>query len=184
MAEANKILLSKIKQSDYQSFNYLFFKYYTSLCSYVTTIITDSSPSEDIVQNLFIMLWSNRKKLTINENIERYLFKAAKNGALNYLRTESNRKKAMERLALVESIDDSESYTQEDFLRKLEECINQLPERSKEVFILSRYRELKQKEIAEMLNISVKTIKNQLWKSLKYLKSCVELKTAPQQKFL
>ena len=178
MPEINKILITRIKQDDYQSFNHLFFKYYASLCSYITTIIEDSSASEDIVQNLFVKFWSDRKKIAIHTNIEHYLFKAAKNGALNYLRSETNRKKAMEKLAIMDCPKIEECSTQEEFLQKLEECINQLPERSKEVFLLSRFEELKQKEIAEKLNISVKTIKNQIWKSLKYLKSCMEFKNA------
>jgi len=178
MTETNKILIAKIKQNDYQVFNHLFFKYYASLCSYVTTIVEDSSVSEDIVQNLFVKFWSDRKKIIIHTNIEHYLFKAAKNGAFNYLRSEANRKKAIKKLEITDCLEVEECLTQEEFLYKLEECINQLPERSKEVFLLSRYEELKQKEIAEKLNISVKTIKNQIWKSLKYLKSCLDLKNA------
>lgn len=178
MVTSNEILISRIEQDDYSSFNRLFIRYYASLCSYVTTIINDSSASEDIVQNLFIKLWSDRKKIAIYRNIEHYLFKAAKNSALNYLRSETNRKKTMEKLTVFDCPDETEYTTQEEFLQKLEECINQLPERSKEVLVLNRFEELKQKEIAEKLNISVKTIKNQIWKSLKYLKSCLDLKNS------
>ncbi|QGY43323.1 RNA polymerase sigma-70 factor [Maribellus comscasis] len=176
MTDANKILVSRIKQGDYQSFNRLFFQYYRSLCSYVSSIIDDSSAAEDIVQNLFVKFWTDRKKITIHKNIESYLFKAAKHGAFNYLRSETNRKNAMEKMSLMD-FSDEEYSTQEEFLQKLEECINQLPERSKEVFLLHRYEGLKQKEIAGKLNISVKTIKNQVWKSLKYLKSCMDIKS-------
>lgn len=178
MTETNKIFIEKVKQNDYQDFNRLFFKYYASLCSYVTAIIEDSSDSEDIVQNLFVKFWSDRNKIAIHTNIEHYLFKSAKNSALNYLRSETNRKKAMDKLEIMDCPEIEECSSREEYLQKLEECINQLPERSKEVFLLSRFEELKQKEIADKLNISVKTIKNQIWKSLKYLKSCLELKNA------
>ncbi len=178
MNKTNKILITKIKQGDKHEFNRLFFRYYASLCSYVTTIIEDSSVSEDIVQNLFVKFWSDRSKIAIHTNLEHYLFKAAKNGALNHLRSETNRKKALDKLDIMDCPEIEECSTQEEFLQKLEECINQLPERSKEVFRLSRFEELKQKEIAEKLNISIKTIKNQIWKSLKYLKSCMEFKNA------
>lgn len=174
MTETGNILNSGTKQNDYHCFNRLFVMYYASLCSYVTTIIDDSSASEDIVQNLFVKFWADRKKIAINKNIEHYLFKAAKNSALNYLRSEANRKKAIDKLAIIDSPDETGYAKREEFLQKLEKCINQLPERSKEVFLLSRFEKLKQKEIAEKLNISVKTIKNQIWKSLKYLKSCME----------
>lgn len=161
---------------DYQYFNHLFFTYYAALCSYVDTIIGDSASSEDIVQNLFVNFWSNRNSIIIHKNIQHYLFKAAKNAAFNYLRSEKNRKKVIENLLFNDSSEIEEYLVEEEFLQKLEECINQLPERAKEVFLLSRFEELKQKEIAEKLNISVKTIKNQIWKSLKYLKSCLESK--------
>ncbi len=177
MDNVKEILVSSIKQGDYQSFNRLFFKYYASLCSYVSSIIDDSLASEDIVQNLFVKFWSDRKKITIHKNIENYLFKAAKHGAFNYLRSETTRKKAMEKVVLMD-FPDEEYSKQEEFLLKLEECIEQLPERSKEVFLLHRFEGLKQKEISEKLNTSVKTIKNQVWKSLKYLRSCMDVKNA------
>ncbi len=173
MTKSDEILISKIKQDDYSGFNRLFFKYYASLCSYVATIVTDSSAAEDIVQDLFIKLWSDRKKIVIYKDIKHYLFRAAKNSAMNFLRAEKNRKRAMYNLEILKLPEETEDSNQEEFLQKLEECIDQLPERSKEVLLLSRFEGLKQKEIAEQLNISVKTIKNQLWKSLKYLKSCL-----------
>jgi RNA polymerase sigma-70 factor, ECF subfamily len=176
MTKTDEILISIIKQDDYSGFNRLFFKYYSSLCSYVDTIITDSSGAEDIVQNLFIKLWSDRKKILINKDINSYLFRAAKNSAMNYLRAERNRKKAINNLEIINVQQEKEESNQEEFLQKLEECINQLPERSKEVLLMHRFEELRQKEIAERLNISIKTIKNQLWKSLRYLKSCLEEK--------
>ena len=67
---------------------------------------------------------------------------------------------------------------EEEFISFLDACIEALPERSREVFKLSRIDGLKQKEIAEKLDISIKTIKNQIWKSLQYLKSCLEAKDA------
>lgn len=178
MTKTDEILLSRIKQDDYSSFNLLFFKHYASLCSFVTTIVADSTNAEDIVQDLFIKLWSDRKKIVVYKDTKHYLFRAAKNSALNFLRTEKNRKKAINRLEDADFPQETEDLAQEDFLQKLEQCIEQLPERSKEVLLLSRFEKLKHKEIAERLDISIKTIKNQLWKSLKYLKSCLEVKSA------
>ncbi len=174
MAKTDEILISKIKQDDYSGFNLLFFKYYASLCTYVATIITDSTTAEDIVQDLFVKLWSDRKKIVIYKDIKHYLFRAAKNSAMNFLRAEKYRKKAMDNLEIPDFFEETEDSNQEEFLQKLEECIDKLPERSKQVLLLNRFEKLKQKEIGERLNISVKTIKNQLWKSLQYLKSCLQ----------
>ena len=169
-------IFSGIRHSDYNSFNHLFFCYYGRLCNYVTEIVKDDFASEDIVQDLFIKLWTNREKIEVQENIAGYLFKSSKNAALNYLRSEKCKKNAFEKISINASQLTDYDIEHEEFLSALDKCINQLPARSKEVFLLHRFEGLKQKEISERLNISVKTIKNQIWKSLQFLKSCIELK--------
>lgn len=176
MKNADDIFLG-IKQNDYGSFNRLFFCYYGRLCAYVTEIIKDDFASEDIVQDLFIKLWTNREKIEVKENIAGYLFKSSKNAALNYLRSEKCKKNAVERISINNTQLTNYDIEHEEFLSALDKCIDQLPARSKEVFLLYHFEGLKQKKISEKLNISVKTIKNQIWKSLQFLKSCVELKS-------
>ncbi len=171
-------ILIRIKHGDYGYFNRLFLCYYGRLCAYVTEIIADDFAAEDIVQELFIKLWTNREKIEIRENIASYLFKSSKNAALNYLRNEKNKKNALERIPVDISLSEGDNSEHDKFLWSLDKCINQLPARSKEVFLLHRFEGLKQKEIALKLNISVQTIKNQIWKSLQFLRSCVELKEA------
>jgi RNA polymerase sigma-70 factor, ECF subfamily len=169
-------ILTGIRLGDYGSFNRLFVRYYGRLCTYVEKITNNDSVSEDIVQELFIKLWTDREKIEVRENIAGYLFKSSKNAALNYLKSERNKNIALERTLFDKpnTYDDESEY--DEFLSALEKCINQLPARSKQVFLLHRFDGLKQKEISEKLNISVQTIKNQIWKSLQFLKSCVELK--------
>lgn len=170
---ADDIFIS-IRQGDYGSFNRLFFNYYGRLCTYVTEITKDNSVSEDIVQELFIKLWTNRENIEVRENITGYLFKSSRNAALNYLRCEKSKKNAIEKIPFdIPQLEDDD-LEHDKILSALEKCINQLPARSKEVFLLHRFEGLKQKEISEKLNISVKTIKNQIWKSMQFLKSCVE----------
>ena len=165
-----------IRQGDYGSFNRLFLSYYSRLCSYVTKITKDDVASEDIVQELFIKLWTNREKFEVRDNIVNYLFKSSKNSALNYLRSEKNKRNAVAKIPVDASELPDENTEQDEFLSALDKCINQLPARSKEVFLLHRFEGLKQKDISEKLHISVKTIKNQIWKSMQFLKSCIERK--------
>lgn len=176
MINSDEILIKGIKQGDYACFNHLFFSYYGRLCAYVLEITKDHEASEDIIQELFIKLWTNREKIEVRESIISYLFRSSKNAALNYLRNEATRKNATEKIPTetFQSIEDIVEH--EGFLSALDKCIELLPPRSKEVFLLSRFDGLKQKEISEKLNISVKTIKNQIWKSLQYLKYCIQLK--------
>ncbi|MDP4185130.1 MAG: RNA polymerase sigma-70 factor [Bacteroidota bacterium] len=169
-------LFLRIKESDYKSYNHFFERYYCRLCAFVFKITGDSSGSEDIVQDIFIKIWTKRSCLVITESIKGYLFKTAKNSALNYLRAESNHKNALKEIVGEEIVVDDNFLENEEFRLTLDNCIDHLPDRCKEVFLMSRFNDLKQKEIATKMNISVKTIKNQIWHALKFLRSCLELK--------
>lgn len=163
---------------DYTSFRIFFNSYYGRLCAYVFSIINDYAASEDIVQELFIRFWNDRDKIKVSENVTAYLFKASRNTALNYIRGKSNREKSHQNIIFQDIVIDRDFLEEEEFISSLHACIETLPERSRQVFKMNRIDGLKQKEIAEQLGTSLKTIKNQLWKSLQYLKSCLESKGA------
>lgn len=169
-------LIDAIKNDDYASYNKLFIRYYNRLCYYVYRILTDKEDAEDVVQEVFLTLWSNRKKIMIEDNVSAYLYKMAKNLTLNYIRTKTNYKTLLESQPDVLAYYEEDSLESEEFRMGLFDCINRLPARSKEVLLLHRVKGLKQKEIADQLSISVKTIKNQIWSSLQRLKKCLELK--------
>jgi len=178
MEIADDTLIAGIKRNDYTSFNQLFVRYYSRLCAFVYGITQNKITSEDVVQELFIRLWTQREKINISESVSGYLYRASKNAALNYLRAENSRKHILAEMPVSDWQTDNVQIEQLEFNAALHECIQQLPGRSKEVFLLSRFDGLKQKEISDKLGISIKTIKNQIWKSLQYLKSCLELKEA------
>ncbi len=177
MEFADETLIAGIKRNDYSSYNQLFLRYYSRLCAFVFGITQNSSASEDVVQELFIRLWINRTKLEINESVSGYLYRSSKNAALNHLRAEKSRQKSMQNIPFQESQTD-DFMEQIEFSTALYQCIEQLPERSREVFKMSRFDGLKLQEISDQLGTSVKTIKNQIWKSLQYLKACLELHEA------
>lgn len=178
MEFADEILISGIKRDDYSSYNQLFMRYYSRLCAFVFNMTQNHSASEDVVQELFIRLWIQRGKLEITENISGYLYRSSKNAALNYLRAEKGRQKSIQNMPLQEWQSDEDLIEQIEFSAALNQCIGQLPERSRDVFMKSRFDGLKQQEISDQLGISVKTIKNQIWKSLQFLKACLELHEA------
>lgn len=173
---ADERLIAAIGKGDYTSYNKLFVRYYSRLCYYVYHLLMDKEDAEDVVQDLFLTLWNNRSKIEIEGNVSAYLYKMAKNLALNHIRTKANYR------SLLENQGDALSYYEENHLESEEfriilyDCINRLPGRCKEVLLLHRVKGLKQKEIADQLSISVKTIKNQIWSSLQRLKKCLELK--------
>mgnify|MGYP000222895723 FL=1 len=169
-------LIAAIGNDDYTSYNKLFVRYYSRLCCYVYRLLGEKEDAEDVVQDLFLTLWNNRKKIAIGENVSGYLYKMARNLALNHIRTRTNYKTVLENREEQLSYYEENPLETEEFRMALYDCINLLPGRCKEVLLLHRVKGLKQKEIADQLSISVKTIKNQIWASLQRLKKCLEVK--------
>lgn len=173
----DKALLAAIRNDDYAAYNKLFVRYYKRLCCYVYRMLEDREDTEDVVQDLFLVLWSSRKKIETGENVSAYLYRMARNQALNHIRTQTNLK-----TATLEGLNEQIPYYEENALETEEfritlyGCINQLPDRCREILLLHRVKGMKQKEIADSLSISVKTIKNQIWASLQRLKRCLETK--------
>lgn len=173
----DKVLLAAIRNDDYAAYNKLFVRYYKRLCCYVYHTLGNKEDTEDVVQELFLTLWSSRRKIVTGENVSGYLHKMAKNQALNHIRTQTNHK-----TATLEDLNEQIPYYEENALETEEfrialyNCIDMLPDRCREVLLLHRVKGMKQKEMADSLSISVKTIKNQIWASLQRLKRCLETK--------
>ncbi|MDR0574150.1 MAG: RNA polymerase sigma-70 factor [Tannerella sp.] len=172
----DETLMAAIKKDDYASYNRLFERYYGRLCQYVYGWLENREDSEDIIQDLFLILWSGRKKMEVNENVSGYLFKMAKNMSLNHIRAAKNYRILLEKQSNAPDYYEEDLLESDEFRIALYDCIERLSERSREVFILHRVKGLKQKDISEKLSISVKTIKNQLWTSLQKLRKCLEIK--------
>ena len=173
---ADKVLMIAIGNNDYISYNKLFDRYYGRLCQYVYSLLMDRNDAEDVVQELFLNLWKNRGRIEIKENVSGYLYRMVKHLALNFIRSKVQTGSLSENQdLLLLSYEDNQLET-EEFRIALYDCIDHLPDRSREVLLLHRVKGLKQKEISEKLSISVKTIKNQIWMSLQKLKECLEMK--------
>lgn len=172
----DEALLVAIRQGDYMCYNQLFTRYYARLCQYVYSLLENKEDAEDVVQDLFLNLWNNRQKIDVRTNGTGYLYTMAKNISLNHLRTTKNYRALLEKQAQEPSDNETSLIDTDEFRIALYDCIERLPERSRQVFLLYRIKGLKQKEISEKLNISIKTIKNQLYISLQKLKKCIEIK--------
>lgn len=172
-------LFSNIKRGDYYAFKYLFERYYSALCNYISSkFFTNDFIQEDVVQEVFIKIWEERKHIKITGSVKSYLYTAVKNRSLNRLKSESLRRgytnKFFELKKFERSPINSIKIEQEEFRMYLFQCIEKLPPRCKEVFTQSRFSDLKQNQIAETLNISIKTVKAQISKALKLLRDCLQ----------
>ncbi|MDR1722850.1 MAG: RNA polymerase sigma-70 factor [Tannerella sp.] len=158
------------------AYNQLFALYYPRLCLYVEKLVDNRHDAEDIVQELFLKLWENKRKTRIGESLSSYLYQSARNMSLNFVRDKTNRRELLER-----NWKDMEMYaparaTDPDYGEALEDCISRLTPRLREVLTFHHYDGLKMKEIAEKLGLSLQTVKNQIFNSIHSLKLCFESK--------
>jgi RNA polymerase sigma-70 factor (ECF subfamily) len=155
-------------------FEQVFKSHFKSLHSYACTIMRDPMPAEEIVQNIFLKLWEKKEEITIKENISVYLYRAVHNESLNYLRHRKVRSAyqsyAMRQHKQTELERPAEKVVEKELEKKLEVALQELPEQCRTIFQLSRYEDLKYREIADKLGLSVKTIENQMGKALKLLR--------------
>lgn len=162
-------LLDQLKKGNEQAFDEIFGQYYKGLVVFSTGVLKDKDLAEEVVQDLFVKLWENRKKTTLKISLKAYLFRAVYNNSV---------KVAKQKLKFIneDSISEFESnieftnlLEQTELEEKIYNSIESLPPQCKKIFKLSRFEELKYREIAEKLSISIKTVENQISKALKQL---------------
>ena len=169
----DSVLFSQIQGGDREAFKCVFDKYMDRLYFYALGVVKEKEVAEDIVQDVFLYLWHNARKIDLNGLLVRYLLKAVKNACINYkLRLEVERE--YQRKFLQTKSDEEEVYSEDrlELLRsRLIELLEQLPPKCKEIFVLGCVEGLKYKEIAEQLGISVNTVKTQIKYAYKKLRT-------------
>ena len=163
--------LQKLLQENEQLFmETLFRNWFPFVCKTIYRIVQDTATAEDLAQDVFIKIWNRRTELK-DVYFKAYLHKAGINMALDHLDKQKRRGVHM-------PIEDHQEPLQapgtgqslHQTTRHIQQAIEQLPEKCREIFILSRYEELSYREIATTLNISVKTVENQMMTALKKLR--------------
>lgn len=169
-------LLTRIKQGDHNAMKSIFMAYYDLVFLTVRRMINDFSTADDIAQEVFIDIWSKRNTINISSSLSSYVKKMAVNKTLNHIR-QSKKQLFQEELDVNISMPDHTDGLMD--LNSLEEYlhrhIDSLPDQCRLIFVLSRFEEMNNKEIAEHLGLSVKTIENQMTKALRTLKTALEI---------
>jgi len=153
----------------------LWFKsYYVDLCKRAFRIVNREEVAEDIVQNTYIKVWKLYSSLSDLDSPEAYLKRLVFNESIDWLRKNKNLcyewpEEAIE--VAFDSFDSPKEFTTDQIIKKLHEIVDHLPDRCREVFVLSRFEDLTYKEIAEKLGISLKTVENQMSKALKFIRT-------------
>lgn len=151
-------------------FESIFRDYFGPLCGFSNKYVDDFDAAKDIVHEVFISLWEKFNDLPADSNYKSYLYTAVRNRSLNYLRDKKSHAR-LEDAGSMEASENSAGLLELELAERIEECMDQLPERCREIFELSRIDGLRYREIAEKLNISIKTVENQMSKALRILKS-------------
>jgi len=151
----------------------IFRSYYQPLCRYAYSFLEDKEEAEEVVQSAFITIWEKRKSMDIQTSLKSYLYRMVRNACLNVIKHEKIKQQHVtHELAVTETT--YESVTQKVYATELElkisEAMKTLPEQCRLVFQLSRFEELKYQEIADQLQISVKTVENHMGKALKIMR--------------
>ncbi|MET3980075.1 RNA polymerase sigma-70 factor (family 1) [Mucilaginibacter sp. UYP25] len=162
-------LLELLRHDDRKAFETLYYKYSGKAYQVAYNLFRDSDVCEDLVQELFIDLWAKRNTLWIN-SLEWYLKVAIKNRVLMYIRTQKATLDLSAIATLTERYSADSKLMQGDISHLLDEGVERLPEKCRQIFTLSRKEYLSNKEIASRLNISVKTVENQMTIALRYLR--------------
>ncbi len=165
-------LLALLPQDGELAVERLFQKYYEYLCVAVYRILPDPVTVEDLVQEVFMEVWRKHKSLNIQTSLKAYLKRAAINKTLNFIRDHKIKSEGEEQLSFFKAKEASagEQLEAKELQERIQKAIDHLPEKCRIIFMLSRFEELSYKEIAERLDISTKTVENQISKALRLLR--------------
>lgn len=166
----NSIFIQKLKEGDEKAYSYLMDEYYQSLCSFAKVFTKDSAMSEDIVQNVIIKFWSNRKKIDDNIYLKKYLYKSVFNEFIDQYRKSKNLISLEEKhLEALNEVIDNDTNEILKMTNELNKEINKLPKKCRRVLILSKKEGLTHDEIAKYLDISKKTVEGHISRAFQIL---------------
>ena len=169
--------ISSLRKGDKKAYEEIYREFYGMIFHLCLQYLNDERISEEIVQDTFMKLWEVRGSLGDQDNIRNFLYTITKNNCLNYLRNQKvvlkhkDYVRYLETKFNYESLNKLGNFVEYDELKnKIDEIIQKLPDEVRETFTLSRYKDLKYKEIAIEQKISVKTVEARISKTLRILR--------------
>ncbi|MFN8669134.1 MAG: RNA polymerase sigma-70 factor [Gemmatimonadaceae bacterium] len=168
-------LLRRLRAGDERALEELFRAYYAGMCAFVRRFVHAPDIAEELVQDVFFKLWSKREGLSDIDALRTYLFRAARNTALNHLRRKKlenawEEQEAARGEPMTTAATDDDASTDE-VSRAVNGAISKLPTRCREIFVMSREGNMTYAEIANALGISIKTVETQMGRALKSLRA-------------
>jgi RNA polymerase sigma-70 factor (ECF subfamily) len=160
-------------QLDKAAFEKLFRSFFPGLVLFARKYVPDQDTAKEIVHNVFLNLWEKRGKVDAGSPLKSYLFTSVHNRCLNFIRDQKKfdrDESHFQRMESTEFTDGTDRLEEQELEQRIFDALQALPEKCREVFTLNRFEGLKYAEIAEKLDISVKTVEAQMSKALRILR--------------
>lgn len=171
MDSENPISTQIVNLKDEKVYEQLFRTHYASLVSFSISYVAEIESAEEIVQDVFLNIWSKSETLKVHTSIKSYLFGAVRNASLNYLKHLKVEKAYVEeQIMQLDKSDDVNQLELDELKDKIFHALDKIPQKCREIFELNRFEGKRYKEVADELNISLKTVENQMGKALKIMR--------------
>ena len=173
LTQEDRQIFEAIKLDDNGAFEKIFRALYRPMTSYAFRFLGSLTDSESIVQDVFLRLWQNRNTTIITTSLQHYLFRSVKNHCINFIEHERIKTRYQTSVMQLESDrnDYTEFFPEMDLMLRIDTAIASLPPKRQEIFRLAREEGLKYREIADRLQLSVKTVETQMTLALKQLRA-------------
>jgi len=177
----NNILITRLDRGDAKAFEVLFKLYYERLTLFANRFVNDLPVAEEITADVFALLWEKGHEISFSTSVSSYLFKMVQNRSLNYLKRQKIENLYVNYLEKNNLLDElyltvENNYEEKELTARINEAINSLPEKCREIFVLSRFSDMKYREIAAQLSLSQKTVERQMSIALEKLRQILIVK--------
>lgn len=173
----SSVHIEELRTGNHKAYEMLFTQWYVPLSNYAFSIIRDQDDAKDIVQRTFYKLWEQREQIEIHTSIKSYLYRMVHNNCLNKIKQNKIRTEHDQQIGYEKSYEESNTdklVLSSELQGKIDDAIESLPPRCREVFKMSRMQQLSYAEIAKEMNITPNTVETQIVKALRLLR--IELK--------
>jgi RNA polymerase sigma-70 factor (ECF subfamily) len=170
--DSDVTLVRQLQKNDKQAFELIFNKYRRKLYFFTLGYLHSQAETEEIIQNVFLSLWENRDMLNESYSLQNFLYKVTVNHIFNHLKHELVRKKYADRFSdqFIEDNNSEESILMNDLQQVIDSLVEELPMQQQVIFKLSRHDGLSHSEIANNLGLSIRSVENQIYRALKFIR--------------
>ncbi len=172
------IILAKIKEGDIKAFEEIFRRYYSPLCWYAASITGTMESAEEIVEELFYVLWKNRAELQVFQSVKSYLYRSVRNEAVQYCEHQEVKERYRTSVLAGDkpgySSDPHRQMEYKELQALVQHTLQTLPQRRQQIFKMHRMKGMKYAEIATSLSLSVKTVEAEMTKTLRALRNEID----------